>query len=43
MMKKWHKELETIGLKAEYLSKLKNDGAEAFLQMWESSEYLGAH
>lgn len=38
MMKKWHKELETIGLKKQYLDKLKNDGAEAFLQMWMSSE-----
>jgi hypothetical protein len=38
MMKKWHKELETVGLKSTYLSKLKNDGAEAFLQMWERGE-----
>jgi hypothetical protein len=43
VMKKWHKELETIGLKASYLDKLKNDGAEHFIQMWESSEYLGTH
>lgn len=38
MMKKWHKELETVGLKSTYLNKLKNDGAEAFLAMWEKSE-----
>jgi microsomal dipeptidase-like Zn-dependent dipeptidase len=37
MMKKWHKELETIGLKSTYLNKLKNDGAEAFVAMWEKS------
>lgn len=43
MMKKWHKELESIGLGASYLSKLKNDGAEDFVRMWETSEYLGAH
>lgn len=38
MMKSWHKELETIGLKPEYLNKAKNDGAEAFVAMWERSE-----
>ncbi|MBL4617823.1 MAG: membrane dipeptidase [Robiginitomaculum sp.] len=38
MMKKFHKELETVGLKPKYLRKLKNDGAEQFLQMWERSE-----
>ena len=43
MMKKWHKELETIGLKASYLDKLKNDGAENFVRMWETSEYLATH
>jgi hypothetical protein len=43
MMKKWHKELEAIGMSASYLNQLKNDGAEAFVQMWESSEYLGTH
>jgi len=37
-MKKWHKELETIGLKDEYLDQLKFDGVEEFLQMWENSE-----
>jgi hypothetical protein len=43
MMKKWHKELESVGLASSYLSRLKNDGAEAFVRMWESSEYLGSH
>jgi Membrane dipeptidase (Peptidase family M19) len=43
MMKKWHQELENVGLKAPYLDRLKNDGAEAFLQMWEASEYLATH
>jgi microsomal dipeptidase-like Zn-dependent dipeptidase len=43
MMKKWHKELETIGLPARYLDRLKADSAEQFVQMWESSEYLGTH
>jgi microsomal dipeptidase-like Zn-dependent dipeptidase len=38
MMKQWHKELETIGLKREYLDKLKYAGVEAFLRMWEKSE-----
>ncbi len=38
MMKKWHKELATVGLKSTYLNKLKNDGAEAFIAMWEKSE-----
>lgn len=38
MMKAWHKELETVGLKPEYLDKAKNDGAEAFVAMWERSE-----
>lgn len=38
MMKKFHKELKTVGLKQKYLRKLKNDGAEQFLQMWERSE-----
>ena len=38
MMKKWHKELDTIGLKEKYLSTLKYDGVEAFIQMWEKSE-----
>ena len=43
MMKKWHKELQTIGLGASYLSKLKNEGAEDFVRMWETSEYLATH
>lgn len=38
MMKKWHRELETIGLEERYLSTLRNNGVEAFLQMWENSE-----
>ncbi len=38
MMKKWHKELEAIGLKEDYLNTLKNNGVEAFLQMWATSE-----
>ena len=38
MMKKWHKELQTIGLKDRYLKQLKNDGVEAFIAMWERSE-----
>ncbi|HHL32179.1 MAG TPA: hypothetical protein ENJ41_06295, partial [Oceanospirillales bacterium] len=38
MMKKWHKELEAIGLNQRYLDTLKNDGVEAFLRMWEISE-----
>ncbi|MBL1430552.1 membrane dipeptidase [Oceanicaulis sp. AH-315-P02] len=38
MMKKFHKELEAIGMKQEYLDKLRNDGAEQFLRMWERSE-----
>ncbi len=37
MMKKWHNELEAVGLRSEYLNQLKNDGAEQFLQMWEAS------
>ena len=43
LMKKWHKELQSVGLAAGYLSKLKNDGAEAFVRMWETSEYLATH
>ncbi len=38
MMKKWHAELAAVGLKREYLRKLKNDGAEDFIRMWERSE-----
>lgn len=38
MMKKWHKELEAVGMAPGYLSKLRNDGAEAFVRMWELSE-----
>lgn len=42
VMKKWHRELESIGLRTTYLSRLRNDGAEDFVRMWEASEYLGA-
>jgi hypothetical protein len=42
MMKRWHRELESIGLRATYVDRLKNEGAEAFVRMWETSEYLGA-
>lgn len=42
MMKKWHRELEAVGLRDHYLDKLKNDGAEQFLQMWERSEARAA-
>jgi microsomal dipeptidase-like Zn-dependent dipeptidase len=38
MMKKWHKELEVVGLKGEYVDQLKNDGAAAFVAMWEKAE-----
>jgi microsomal dipeptidase-like Zn-dependent dipeptidase len=37
-MKYWHKELETVQLKSSYVDKLKNDGVEQFIQMWERSE-----
>lgn len=43
MMKKWHKELESVGLNSSYLTKLKNDGAEGFVRMWEVSEYRATH
>lgn len=35
MFKKWHRELEAIKLKKEFLDQLRNDGVEAFLAMWE--------
>jgi len=38
MMKYWHKELAQVGLLATYLARLKSDGAEHFLDMWEDSE-----
>ena len=38
MMKYWHKELDAVGLKKSYTDKLRNDGPEAFVSMWESSE-----
>ena len=43
MMKYWHDELEAVGLEDKYLSQLKNDGAEAFVQMWERSEAMAAN
>lgn len=42
MMKQWHSELESIGLKQQYIDQLKNDGVDAFLQMWEKSESVSA-
>jgi microsomal dipeptidase-like Zn-dependent dipeptidase len=38
MMKKWHSELATIGLKEKYLHVLRHNGVEQFLHMWEKSE-----
>lgn len=38
MMKYWHKELAQVGLAATYVARLKSDGAEQFLDMWEDSE-----
>lgn len=38
MMKKFHRELEAVGLSNKYLSDLRNNGAEEFLRMWERSE-----
>ncbi len=38
MMKYWHKELDAVGLKKKYTDKLRNDGPEAFVAMWEKSE-----
>ena len=38
MMKQWHAELKAIGLKQDYIDKLRDDGVDAFLQMWEKSE-----
>lgn len=43
VMKKWHKELETVGLAPRYLDRLKNDGADAFIRMWERSEQKSSH
>ncbi|MDJ0789423.1 MAG: membrane dipeptidase [Myxococcota bacterium] len=37
-MAAFHRELEAIGLKEEYLSQLENDGVEQFIQMWSRSE-----
>jgi len=38
MMKKFHMELDRVGMPNAYLDQLKNDSAEQFLQMWEASE-----
>jgi len=38
MMKKFHRELEDVGLSNKYLSDLRNNGAEEFLRMWERTE-----
>ena len=38
MMKQWHRELQDVGLKPEYLRQLKNDGVEQFIRMWARSE-----
>ncbi|MEQ9496410.1 MAG: Dickkopf N-terminal cysteine-rich domain-containing protein [Deltaproteobacteria bacterium] len=38
VMKKWHRELEAVGLKDRYLEQLRNDGVEQFIAMWERSE-----
>ena len=38
MMKKWHRELQDVGLRPEYLRQLKNDGVEQFIRMWARSE-----
>lgn len=40
MMKYWHAELEAVGLAPRYLDKLRHDGPEAFIRMWERSESL---
>lgn len=37
-MKYFHEELESVGLASSYLAKLKSDGAEQFVDMWEDSE-----
>jgi len=42
VMKKWHKELEAIGLRNRYLNALKNNGVEQFIQMWENSETMSS-
>lgn len=38
VMKKWHRELEEIGYNPNHLRRLRNDGPEAFIRMWEASE-----
>lgn len=43
VMRQWYDELAEIGLAQTYLDRLKNDGAEGFVRMWETSEYLATH
>jgi len=43
VMRQWHEELAEIGMAQTYLDRLKNDGAEGFVRMWETSEYLATH
>lgn len=38
MIKYFHRELEAVGLNPHYLNKLKVEGPEAFVTMWERSE-----
>ncbi len=42
VMKKWHKELEAIGLNDRYLNQLRNDGPEQFVRMWQASERMSS-
>ncbi len=43
MMTSWHEELEAVGLADKYLDKLRNDGPEAFVRMWERAETKSTH
>lgn len=38
MIKKWHRELEAVGMDRRYVDELRHAGAEAFVAMWERSE-----
>lgn len=42
-MMRWHNELENIGLKDRYLKKLRNEGAEDFVEMWERSNFFATY
>ena len=42
-MTRFHEELETVGLRERYLHKLKNNGAEQFVQMWERSNFFAQY